>query len=63
MASKPPKILTPAEAISRAGSQANLARLFTPVIRRQAVNEWLRYGQIPLKRVWQLAEIRPEWFK
>ncbi len=60
---KMPRLLTPAEAIRKARGQAALARLFSPPVHRQSVSAWLKAGRIPLRRIWELAQIRPEWFK
>jgi len=46
------------QAITLAGSQSELARIFG--ITRAAVNHW---KTIPLLRLYQLKELRPEWFK
>jgi hypothetical protein len=45
------------KAITLAGSQSELARIFG--ITRAAVNHW---KTIPLLRIYQLKELRPEWF-
>jgi DNA-binding transcriptional regulator YdaS (Cro superfamily) len=45
------------DAISKAGSQAALARLLG--VTRGAVNQW-KY--LPKGRLYQLMVIRPEWF-
>jgi hypothetical protein len=46
------------DAIKRAGSAANLARILR--IHRNAITQW---GEnLPDARVWQLKAIRPEWF-
>jgi DNA-binding transcriptional regulator YdaS (Cro superfamily) len=45
-------------AITLAGSQSALARIFG--IERSAVHHWKK---IPLLRIYQLKELRPEWFK
>jgi hypothetical protein len=47
-----------ATAIKRAGSARGLAALLG--IRPQAVYAW---GEIPRLRLYQLRELRPEWFK
>jgi hypothetical protein len=47
------------EAIKRAGSGAELARLLG--IKRQAVDNWP--NQIPPMRVYQLKVLRPQWFR
>jgi len=44
--------------ITLAGSQSELARILG--ITRAAVNHW---KTIPLLRLYQLKELRPEWFK
>jgi hypothetical protein len=44
-------------AIKLAGSQSALARIF--VIERSAVHQW---KTIPPLRIYQLKELRPEWF-
>jgi DNA-binding transcriptional regulator YdaS (Cro superfamily) len=45
-------------AIKLAGSQSKLARILG--ISRGAVFQW---KSIPLLRIYQLKELRPEWFK
>jgi DNA-binding transcriptional regulator YdaS (Cro superfamily) len=45
-------------AIKLAGSQSALARIFG--IERSAVHQWKK---IPLLRIYQLKELKPEWFK
>jgi DNA-binding transcriptional regulator YdaS (Cro superfamily) len=45
-------------AIKLAGSQSELARIFG--ITRAAVNHW---KTIPALRLYQLKELKPEWFK
>jgi biotin operon repressor len=45
-------------AITLAGSQSELARIFG--ITRAAVFHWKK---IPRLRLYQLKELRPEWFK
>jgi DNA-binding transcriptional regulator YdaS (Cro superfamily) len=45
-------------AITLAGSQSKLARILG--IERSAVHQWKK---IPLLRIYQLKELRPEWFK
>ena len=50
--------MTKEDAIKRAGSQSNLARLLG--ISRGAVNQWTR--QIPKGRLYQLMVLKPEWF-
>jgi hypothetical protein len=44
-------------AITLAGSQSELARIL--VIERSAVHQWKK---IPPLRIYQLKELRPEWF-
>ena len=44
-------------AIKLAGSQSALARIFG--IERSAVHQW---KNIPLLRIYQLKEFKPEWF-
>ncbi len=46
------------KAITLAGSQSELARILG--ITRAAVNHW---KTIPQLRIYQLKELRPEWFK
>jgi len=46
------------EAIKLAGSQSELARILG--ITRGAVNQW---STMPKGRVYQLKDLRPEWFK
>jgi len=46
------------QAIKLAGSQSELARILG--ISRGAVSQWI---DIPQGRVWQLKNLRPEWFK
>ena len=48
------------EAIKRAGSSAELARLLG--IKRQAVDKWPG-NSIPPLRIYQLKELKPRWFK
>ena len=50
--------MTKDKAIKLAGSITALAELLG--INRQAVQNW---GRIPPLRVYQLRELRPEWFK
>lgn len=45
-------------AITLAGSQSELARILG--ITRAAVNHWQK---IPQLRIYQLKELRPDWFK
>jgi len=45
-------------AITLAGSQSELARILG--IKRAAVHHW---KTIPLLRIYQLKELRPDWFK
>jgi DNA-binding transcriptional regulator YdaS (Cro superfamily) len=45
-------------AIKLAGSQSKLARILG--IERSAVFQWKK---IPLLRIYQLKELRPDWFK
>jgi DNA-binding transcriptional regulator YdaS (Cro superfamily) len=45
-------------AITLAGSQSGLAKILG--ITRAAVNHW---KTIPALRIYQLKELRPEWFK
>jgi DNA-binding transcriptional regulator YdaS (Cro superfamily) len=45
-------------AITLAGSQSELARILG--ITRAAVNHWQK---IPQLRIYQLKELKPEWFK
>jgi predicted transcriptional regulator len=49
--------MTKEEAIKRAGSQSDLARLLG--ISRGAVNQW---KQLPRGRLYQLVVLKPEWF-
>jgi DNA-binding transcriptional regulator YdaS (Cro superfamily) len=49
--------MTKDDAIKRAGSQSNLARLLG--ISRGAVNQWTT---IPKGRLYQLMVLKPEWF-
>ena len=46
------------QAITLAGSQSELARILG--ITRAAVNHW---KTIPLLRLYQLKELKPDWFK
>jgi biotin operon repressor len=46
------------KAITLAGSQSELARILG--ITRAAVNHW---KAIPQLRIYQLKELKPEWFK
>jgi len=48
-----------AEAIQRAGSVAELARLLG--ITTNAISNW-QDGVIPKAREWQLRLLKPEWF-
>jgi hypothetical protein len=51
--------MTKSEAIRRAGSKSALSRVLG--ISRQAINLW--HGErIPPLRIYQLRELRPEWF-
>jgi DNA-binding transcriptional regulator YdaS (Cro superfamily) len=45
-------------AIKLAGSQSELARIFG--IERSAVHQWKK---IPPLRLYQLKELKPDWFK
>jgi DNA-binding transcriptional regulator YdaS (Cro superfamily) len=45
-------------AVKLAGSQSELARILG--IKRAAVSHWVK---IPLLRIYQLKELRPQWFK
>lgn len=47
------------QAIKLAGSQSALARILG--VKRQAVPQWV--PNLPPLRVYQLRELRPEWFK
>jgi biotin operon repressor len=49
--------MTKQEAIEKAGSQAELARILG--VSRGAVFHW---KHIPLLRIYQLKEKKPEWF-
>jgi predicted transcriptional regulator len=49
--------MTKEEAIKRAGSQSNLARLLG--ISRGAVNQWTH---LPKGRLYQLMVLKPDWF-
>jgi len=46
------------QAIKLAGSQSELARILG--ITRGAISQW---KNIPEGRLWQLKNLRPEWFK
>jgi len=50
--------MTKEDAIKRAGSPSELARLLG--CSRQAVNNWVK---LPQGRLWQLMVLRPEWFE
>jgi len=50
--------MTKEDAIKRAGSPSELARLLG--CSRQAVNNWVK---LPMGRQWQLMVLRPDWFK
>jgi len=50
--------MTKQTAITLAGSQSELARILG--ITRAAVNHWQK---IPQLRIYQLKELKPEWFK
>jgi len=51
-------LMTKEDAIKRAGSPSELARLLG--CSRQAVNNWVK---LPMGRLWQLMVLRPDWFK
>jgi len=51
--------MTKDQLVQLAGSQAKLARILG--ISRTAVNYWKQ--KIPPLRMYQLKELRPEWFK
>lgn len=51
--------MTKADAIQKAGSIANLARILE--ITTNAISNW-KEGAIPPAREWQLKALRPEWF-
>lgn len=57
------KEITPSQAIELAGSKMALARIFDPAPSRQAIQQWERDGAIPRSRLWELTQLRPEWFK
>jgi DNA-binding transcriptional regulator YdaS (Cro superfamily) len=50
--------MTKETAITLAGSQSELARILG--ITRAAVNHW---QTIPKLRIYQLKELKPDWFK
>jgi DNA-binding transcriptional regulator YiaG len=52
--------MTKAEAIHKAGSIANLARILG--ITTNAISNWSDEKNIPPGREWQLRAVRPEWF-
>ena len=52
--------MTKADAIQKAGSIANLARILG--ITTNAISNWSDEKNIPPGREWQLKAIRPEWF-
>jgi predicted transcriptional regulator len=54
------KSMTANQAIESAGSVSQLAKILG--VKRQAVQNYRRQG-LPPKRVLQLMQIRPEWFK
>jgi len=49
--------MTKEEAIKRAGSQSNLAKMLG--ISRGAVSQW---DKIPKGRLYQLMVLKPQWF-
>ena len=51
--------MTKDEAIRRAGSASNLARMLG--VTRQAVSKW--GDDLPALRRYQLKEMRPHWFR
>lgn len=53
--------LEPSEAIRLAGSIRDLAELLD--VRRQAVEKWLKDGKIPPRRLLELMQMKPRWFK
>jgi hypothetical protein len=58
--------MTPQEAIERAGSQAELMRLFSNAgwpVSRQAVSNWLARKELPPARILQLQRLKPRWFR
>lgn len=52
--------MTKADAIKKAGSIANLARILG--ITTNAISNWPDEKPIPKGREWQLKVLRPEWF-
>lgn len=52
--------MTKADAIQKAGSIANLARILG--ITTNAISNWPDKKPIPKGREWQLKVLRPEWF-
>lgn len=52
--------MTKADAIQKAGSIANLARILG--ITTNAISNWSDEKDIPEGREWQLKALRPEWF-
>lgn len=51
--------MTKTELIRRMGSEYAVAKLFN--CSRQAVNRWA--NRIPALRLYQLRELKPEWFR
>lgn len=54
-------MLNAQQAVDKAGSIMALARILE--VTRQAVQQYVKRGVLPAKRVLQLMELRPEWFK
>ena len=56
------------QALKKAGSQQALADVFAEGgkktrVTRQAVVQWAAKGEIPPLRLYQLRELRPQWFE
>jgi len=49
--------MTKEQLVQLAGSQSELARILG--INRAAVSQWKK---VPQARIWQLKNLRPEWF-
>lgn len=46
--------------IKLAGGTRRLGQLFKPPVTRQAVQQWKK--KMPMLRIYQLRDIRPDWF-
>ena len=47
-------------AIKRAGSQVRLAAILR--VSKQSVNEWVKTGRLPPRRLYELKQRRRSWF-